>query len=540
MNVLDHARKYLANGWSVIPIPHKQKFPDIPWGEYRERYATDDELVKWFSDRRNGVGIVTGQLSNLSVLDADGNKGLDLLAQYDLFSIGTVITGGGGRQLFYRFTGETNKWESGKNHEGLDARGEGGLIVAPPTVHASGRTYQWSNGIPNPALLQEFPKGLFTPKPIAQGSAITLPPPQPEIVEALKGVPAGEPRHGKLVKILTYLIPRHSLEVVRFMVKEWNSRNAEPYPAEEIEKQILDIAKRYSSGQYKSTFVPKVEVAPNEPIVEEYEVGNPNADGDEYLADALNPKHAGTPELPTGYPSLDEATYGFQRGAIVCIGARPGAGKTSFITNALAGLCRTGKRVLYFSTELTKPELYNKFAASQGGVKAFNLKHKCLDQHDRDALVAFLPELKKYNFHAVKAFKPTERIVREAVEKHDPDILVIDHLQHIAEGDKRYAEIDKFVKFLKRLALEKNIAVIVASQLKRREDGEMPSMSDLKECGTIEEESSIVILLHNESKEPIRPILFRITKNRDGRMGDTTLQFDGVYTKFTDMAVPVQ
>src|ERR1041385_469679 len=129
MNKLLLARAYLRNGWSVFPIPLGKKEPVIKWGVYRTQYATDEQLIEWFEKENNDIGIACGKLSNLSVLDADGIIGVQELVRLGLNSPATVLTGGGGKHLYFKYSGQTNKWTS-KDHQGLDVRGEGGYVVA--------------------------------------------------------------------------------------------------------------------------------------------------------------------------------------------------------------------------------------------------------------------------------------------------------------------------------------------------------------------------------------------------------------------------
>ena len=535
MSMLDDARKYITNGWSVFPIPYGKKEPVIKWGQFRERYATDEELIAWFGTGKSNIGIVTGRLSNLTVLDADGNSGIKELGSKGLVSVGTVITGSGGKQLFYQHSGETNKWTS-EDHEGLDSRGEGGYVVAPPSLHPSGMVYRWVGNVPSVNALSPFPTGIFPT--VSTGATGNVVAPEPWVVLALQGVRKGQPRHGVLIRLLSYWIPRHSYDVVKHMALEWNQKNDEPYPDEKVIQQVNDISGRFAKGQYKSTFVPQVQKETSYVSSKEaLEISTPKNDADSYLTSVCTTPTP--PELPTGFTSLDEATWGLHRGDVFTIGARPGTGKTSFAINVASHLCKAGKRVLYFSTEMSKDELYNAISSSEGGVDAFRLTNKQLNDDDKRKLVGFLPQLKAYDIHHVKFFTPDVQGVTEAVMNIQPDLLVIDHLQHIASGENKYAQIDKFMKFLKQLAMEKNIAVLVASQLKRRDDGLMPTMNDLKECGTIEEESSIVILMHKEKKDATTPVLFRLDKNRHGKCGDTTLLFNGTITKFGDMGVKV-
>ena len=534
MSTLSDARKYIANGWSVFPIPYGKKEPIIKWGQFRERYATDEELIEWFGTSKSNIGIATGRLSNLTVLDADGTTGIKELGDKGIVSVGTVITGSGGKQLFFQHSGESNKWTS-KDHEGLDSRGEGGYVVAAPSLHPSGMVYRWVGQIPNANALPSFPSHLF-PQPSTGTNGVSVIP-EPWVVDALKGVRLGQPRHGVLIRLLSYWIPRHSYDVVKHMALEWNQKNDEPYPEAKVIQQVNDISSRFAKGQYKSTYVPPILKELPYVSKENLEISTPKDDADSYLTRVSTTP--APPELPTGFVSLDEATWGLHRGDVFTIGARPGTGKTSFAINVASHLCKAGKRVLYFSTEMSKDELYNAISSSEGGVDAFRLTNKQLNDADKRQLVGFLPQLKTYDIHHVKFFSPDIAGVTKAVEDIQPDLLVIDHLQHIASGENKYAQIDLFMKFLKKLAMEKQIAVLVASQLKRRDDGLMPTMNDLKECGTIEEESSIVILMHKEKKDSTTPVLFRIDKNRHGKCGDTTLLFEGSITTFKDMAVKV-
>lgn len=148
------ARRYLERGWSVVPIAAGSKRPLVGWRVFQTRQPDAAELLGWF--RRwptANLAIVTGAVSGLVVLDVDprhgGNEALDAL-QHELGRLPptlSAVSGGGGRHLYFRHPGYPVPNSCGWR-PGIDVRGDGGYIVAPPSMHASGERYRW---IPAPA-----------------------------------------------------------------------------------------------------------------------------------------------------------------------------------------------------------------------------------------------------------------------------------------------------------------------------------------------------------------------------------------------------
>jgi len=143
------ALKYLRRGWSVIPIRPHDKRPAIRWLEYQHRLANKDEIKEWYQRWPDGnVGIVTGVVSGLVVLDIDpkhdGDSSLAKLIQEHGPLPHTIeaITGGGGRHIYFAHPGGIVRNKVGLV-PGIDLRGDGGCVVAPPSVHASGKSYSW-------------------------------------------------------------------------------------------------------------------------------------------------------------------------------------------------------------------------------------------------------------------------------------------------------------------------------------------------------------------------------------------------------------
>lgn len=161
------ALDYLDRGWSVIPIREREKRPAVAWKAYQGKFASQETVEGWF--RRSpdfNVAVVTGALSGVVVLDVDprhgGQESLGKLeSEYGpLPNTVEAITGGGGRHLYFSHPG--GEVRNRTNIEpGIDLRGDGGCIVAPPSVHPSGKRYRWKKGhSPGQAELARLPDWL--------------------------------------------------------------------------------------------------------------------------------------------------------------------------------------------------------------------------------------------------------------------------------------------------------------------------------------------------------------------------------------------
>jgi len=149
---------YLARGWSVIPAQAGEKRPLVRWEDFQHRLPTEDELQKWFARWPDAnIAIVTGAVSGLVVLDVDPKHGgeqslVELERRFGpLPQTITAVTGGGGRHFYFAHPGDEVRNRAGLA-PGIDLRGDGGLVVAPPSLHPSGRHYAWMAGC-DPATL---------------------------------------------------------------------------------------------------------------------------------------------------------------------------------------------------------------------------------------------------------------------------------------------------------------------------------------------------------------------------------------------------
>lgn len=146
------AGEYLQRGWSVIPLRPQSKLPAIRWETYQHRRADSAALQRWLRRwPQLNIGIVTGAISGLVVLDVDrAHGGFDSLEALErlygpLPATVEVETGGGGRHLYFASPPASLRNKAGIA-AGIDLRGEGGMVVAPPSIHPSGGRYRWAPG----------------------------------------------------------------------------------------------------------------------------------------------------------------------------------------------------------------------------------------------------------------------------------------------------------------------------------------------------------------------------------------------------------
>lgn len=245
--ILAAARGYLSRGWTPVPVARRGKRPLVAWRPYQERAPDAAELEAWFAHRPEAnVALVTGARAGLVVLDVDpGHGGAESLAALEarhgpLEPTVEALTGGGGRHLYFAHPGGEVRNRAGFA-PGLDLRGDGGLVVAPPSVHPSGRRYQWRDGrAPGESSLAPLPPWLREPS--AASGAQAGHPPQHWRALARGGVAAGR-RNAALASFTGHLL-WHGVdpEVILELLLAWNrTRCRPPLGDDEVVRTVRSI-----------------------------------------------------------------------------------------------------------------------------------------------------------------------------------------------------------------------------------------------------------------------------------------------------------
>jgi hypothetical protein len=138
---------YLNRGWSVVPVVRQGKRPLVEWTRFQSEHPTESEVSEWWSRWSDAnVGIITGQVSGLVVVDLDG---ADAELAFTERCGGQTphtprVRTGRGRHLYFRHPGGGHSAPSAVHVlPGVDVRGDGALVVAPPSVHRNGQHYEF-------------------------------------------------------------------------------------------------------------------------------------------------------------------------------------------------------------------------------------------------------------------------------------------------------------------------------------------------------------------------------------------------------------
>lgn len=244
---VDTAQRYLARGWCVVPLRARDKRPLIAWEPLQTARPSPQQVADWFSRWPDAnIGIVTGEISNLVVLDIDPKHGGDAsLARLErrygpLPDTIEAITGGGGRHLYFAHPGGWTRNRTGLA-QGIDLRGDGGYIVAPPSIHPSGQPYAWALGhSPEESALAALPRWLLLPSGGARARR-TLADWRQLVHE---GVPEGQ-RNSTIASLAGHLL-WHQVDpdVVQELLLAWNRmRCRPPLDDAEVAQVVASIVK---------------------------------------------------------------------------------------------------------------------------------------------------------------------------------------------------------------------------------------------------------------------------------------------------------
>jgi replicative DNA helicase len=233
--------------------------------------------------------------------------------------------------------------------------------------------------------------------------------------------------------------------------------------------------------------------------------------------------------VPTGFPTLDRITYGWQPTDLIILAARPSVGKTAFALN-LARTAALGNKdgakrtpVAFFSLEMSSSQLVQRILSAESEIWLEKISRGKLEEHEMKQLYKrgferlskapiFIDDSAALNIFELRAK------CRRLKNKHNLGLIIIDYLQLMSgsadRNSNREQEISKISRDLKGLAKELQVPIIALSQLsreveKRKDGNKMPQLSDLRESGAIEQDADMVMFLY-------RPEYYEVNQDEFG------------------------
>jgi replicative DNA helicase len=256
--------------------------------------------------------------------------------------------------------------------------------------------------------------------------------------------------------------------------------------------------------------------------------------------------------VPTGFGDLDALLNGLHAGQMVVIAARPAMGKSALALDiARAASVRAGLTSVLFSLEMSRNEITMRLLSAEARVPLQAMRTGQLGEDDWTRLARRMSEVvdaplfidDSPNMSMVEIRSKCRRLK----QRHDLKLVIVDYLQLMSSPkrvENRQQEVSELSRSLKLLAKELQVPVVALAQLNRgpelRSD-KRPLLADLRESGSIEQDSDVVILLHREDAyEPESPRAGEadliVAKHRNGPTATVTVAFQGHYSRFVDMA----
>lgn len=271
--------------------------------------------------------------------------------------------------------------------------------------------------------------------------------------------------------------------------------------------------------------------------------------------------------VPSGFPSLDKVTFGWQKTDLVILAARPAVGKTAFALNLARNACMHPTKptgVAFFSLEMGAAQLVQRVLSAESEVWMEKISRGRMTDAEYQQLhsrgVAPLESANLYidDSAALNIFEFRAK-ARRLVNKNGVGLIIIDYLQLMSgnteRGGNREQEISSISRGLKQLAKELKVPIIALSQLSRAVEGRkesknVPQLSDLRESGAIEQDADMVMFIYRPSYHDInadengesnkRLTQIRIAKHRNGALETINLESHLEIQKFYDRGIEGQ
>lgn len=535
-HLLVAALHYLSLGYHPIPCAPREKRPLVAWKDFQTTMPTADQLTAWWDRTPDAnVAIVLGH--GRFAVDLDGGADAEAL----LASEGIALPAdaprsrtGNGFHVFLSATSPQPDRIGLLTTDGhkpqIDIRGIG-IVVAPPSIHPNGATYEWL--VPLVALPPLAPAALTTliaHKPAGPSAAARDPQAAGNrfwVADALRGVGEGQ-RDAMCTRLAGFFLTKglDTETTTALLCESFAKACTPPFAARDVEKCVTSIARRQGvENTVARGIVPT------------------------YIADALAALTAAlaagpAPTLPTPFPTLNHfLNGGLGPQELMFLGARPGVGKTALgLEFARTAAQQQTGAVLIVSREMATLALTRRLVAQDARIRASALKRADLTVQERWQLGRSLERLRALPLWFTDEASSLDDIlalVAATAAEVPLALLIVDYLQLVRapkEIKERRHQVEAVSQGLKAITMQYRTPVLCLSSLSRgsNDDREKPpTLSHLRESGELEHDADIILLLHRKSRDPETSC--QVAKNRDGRSGTVKLAFRPEFVAFEEM-----
>jgi len=258
--------------------------------------------------------------------------------------------------------------------------------------------------------------------------------------------------------------------------------------------------------------------------------------------------------IASGFRDLDRLTSGFQPGNLIVVAARPSMGKSALGLCMAANLAvRQDTPVALFTLEMSKSEVTQRLMCSEAKVESQRLRTGKLAVDDWPRLTAACDKLAKAPIYVDDTGSITMMELRSKARRlksrvPNLGLIVVDYLQLMTSGtavENRVQEVSQISRSLKVLARDLEVPILAMSQLSRaveQRHDKRPILSDLRESGSIEQDSDLVAFIYRDEyyagaesdQQGLAEVI--VSKHRNGPTGTIKLSWLSRYAKFADLA----
>ena len=360
------------------------------------------------------------------------------------------------------------------------------------------------------------------------------------------------------VSSLTTVIPSSAnIDYYAQMVKNYSLKRALLGVASKIGVNAYDESKE-ANELLEEVQQYIFELSDDRQVFTSRKIGDVLKDAIDRIEDVMKSKNPIT-GIPSGFAALDEMTSGFQKEEFIIIGARPSVGKTALALNMASNIAFHQKKPsAFFSLEMSEIALVNRLISSEAIVQAQKLRSGFLSTSDFNKIVNTMSVIYEAPFYIVDIPNMNLLNLRSQARKlraqQQVEIIFVDYLGligHEVKGLPRFEQISEISRSLKSLARELKIPIVVLCQLNRDAQFETPTLANLRDSGSIEQDADLVLFLNrpqpkknksdkDDDKEagPVEniPTDLIVAKQRNGPTGVVKLELVAKYAKFAPLS----